>query len=403
MTGRLAIAMFVAFAGAYFLSALLRAITATLAPAFSAELGLRAADLGLLAGAYFLGFSLLQLPLGAALDRFGPKRVLLALLGVASAGCLAFAAAQGLQTLFAARMLIGMGVSACLMAPLTAYRRFYEPAGQLRANSWMLMTGSLGMLASTLPVQWLLPVTGWRGLFVVLAAGLLLAGVAIAAVVPADSPARGKSSQAGDEGYRQVFRHPAFLRAAPMGFFIYGGLIAVQALWAGPWLTRVAGRSPAEAAQGLFLVNGCMLLAFMGWGIVMPRLVSRGIHADALMSWGLPLCLVVLAVLVVAPEPAGAGAWALWCVACTVVCLSQPAIGQAFEQHAAGRALSAFNLVIFTGVFGIQWSIGLLIDAAVARGHDEALAFRFALAVFWGLSLLSYLWFLLSPRKRAAR
>ena len=106
---------------------------------------------------------------------------------------------------------------------------------------------------------------------------------------------------------------------------------------------------------------------------------------------------------VVAPEPAGAGAWAFWCVACTVVCLSQPAVGQAFEQHAAGRALSAFNLVIFTGVFGIQWSIGLLIDAAVARGHDEALAFRFALAVFWGLSLLSYLWFLLSPRKRAAR
>ena len=85
------------------------------------------------------------------------------------------------------------------------------------------------------------------------------------------------------------------------------------------------------------------------------------------------------------------------------VCLSQPAVGQAFEAHAAGRALSAFNLVIFSGVFAIQWSIGLLIDWAVARGHDEAFAFRFALAVFWGLSLLSYLWFLLWPRKSAAR
>jgi hypothetical protein len=32
----------------------------------------------------------------------------------------------------------------------------------MRASSWMLMTGALGMVASTLPVQWLLPITGWR-------------------------------------------------------------------------------------------------------------------------------------------------------------------------------------------------------------------------------------------------
>lgn len=403
MTGRQAIAMFMAFAGAYFLSALLRAVTATLAPAFSVELGLRAADLGLLAGAYFLGFSLLQLPLGAALDRFGSKRVLLVLLAVAAAGCVAFAAAEGLQTLFAARMLIGMGVSACLMAPLTAYRRFYSPADQLRANSWMLMTGSLGMLASTLPVQWLLPLIGWRGLFVVLAAGLMLAAAAIALVVPRDSPAVAGGASTRHGGYRQVFRHPAFVRSAPLGFFVYGGLIAVQSLWAGPWLTRVAGQTPAEAAQGLFLVNACMLLAFMAWGIVMPKLAGSGIKAEALMLWGLPLCLVVMAAVVVVPEPAGAGAWAFWCVSCTVVCLSQPAVGQAFEQHAAGRALSAFNLVIFSGVFGIQWSIGLLIDSAVARGHDEAFAFRLALAVFWSLSSCSYLWFVLWSRKGTVR
>ena len=62
-------------------------------------------------------------------------------------------------------MLIGAGVGACLMAPLTCYRRIYTPAAQLRANSWMLMTGSLGMVASTVPVQWLLPLLGWRGLF----------------------------------------------------------------------------------------------------------------------------------------------------------------------------------------------------------------------------------------------
>ena len=83
--------IFTAFAFAYFFSALLRAVTATLAPVFSAELGLQAADLGLLAGAYFFGFALLQLPLGRALDRFGPRRTLLVLLAVAVIGCAAFA------------------------------------------------------------------------------------------------------------------------------------------------------------------------------------------------------------------------------------------------------------------------------------------------------------------------
>ncbi|MFY7915691.1 MAG: MFS transporter, partial [Rubrivivax sp.] len=161
----LAARIFLAFAFAYFFSALLRAVTATLAPTFSAELGLKAADLGLLAGAYFLGFSALQLPLGQALDRLGPKRVLLCLTTLAVLGCGAFALAQSLPGLILARVLTGMGLAAGLMAPLTCFRLRFSQAAQFRSNSWMLMSGSLGMLASTLPVQWLLPVWGWRGLF----------------------------------------------------------------------------------------------------------------------------------------------------------------------------------------------------------------------------------------------
>jgi MFS family permease len=149
-------------------------VTATLAPTFSAELGLGAADLGLLAGAYFFGFAAMQLPLGRALDHFGPRRVLLVLLALAVLGCGAFAMATSLAGLIVARLLMGAGLAACLMAPLTCYRRLFSPAAQLRANSWMLMTGSLGMLASTLPVQWLLPQVGWRGLFWGVAAMLVV-------------------------------------------------------------------------------------------------------------------------------------------------------------------------------------------------------------------------------------
>jgi len=146
--------VFFAFAVAYFLSALLRAITATLSPTLSMEFGLHARDLGLLAGGYFLGFSMTQLPLGHWLDAYGPKKVVLRFLAMAVVGCLAFALATNFIGLFLSRMLIGAGVSACLMAPLTGYRRWLTPDIQQRANSWMLMTGSFGMLAATLPVQW---------------------------------------------------------------------------------------------------------------------------------------------------------------------------------------------------------------------------------------------------------
>ncbi|HEY6134790.1 MAG TPA: MFS transporter [Rubrivivax sp.] len=397
-TRTLAVRMFLSFAFAYFFSALLRAVTATLAPSFSAEMGLGASDLGLLAGAYFLGFASLQLPLGSALDRFGPKRVLLAMMVIAVAGCAAFALATGLAGLVLARGLIGMGVAACLMAPLTCFRRHFSPAAQLRANSWMLMTGSLGMLASTLPVQWLLPAWGWRGLFWAVAAALLLAMSLVWAWVPRDAPTRSTGAQA-TAGYASIVSHPTFVRSAPLGFFLYGGLVAVQSLWAGPWLTRVAGWSAAEAAGGLFAINLGMLFAFMAWGILMPRLSARGVGAQRLMARGLPLSLVLLALIVLRPEPAGAGLWALWCVSCSFVSLSQPAVGQAFPAHLAGRALSAFNLVIFSGVFCIQWGIGLGVDLLRSGGWPEPAAFRFAFAFFGACCALSYLWFLKPPRR----
>ncbi len=391
-TPRQAVTLFLTFAFTYFLSALLRAVTATLAPVFSAELGLKAADLGLLSGAFFLGFACMQLPLGKALDRWGPRRTVLVLLSVAVLGCAAFAWAQGLAALTGARVLIGAGVGACLMAPLTLYRRLFSDAAQLRANSWMLMTGSLGMLASTLPVQWLLPQIGWRGLFWCLA-GLLALGMALIAWKVQPDPA--PSSVSGPAvRYRDIVRHPMFMRMAPLGFFLYGGMIAVQSLWAGPWLTRVTGLAPVAAAEGLFGINLAMLAAFFSWGWLMPRLVRKGFDAAGLMALGVPVALVLLFVNAALGAEAGAVHWGLWCVASTFVSVSQPAVGAAFPSEQAGRALSAFNLVIFSGVFSVQWGIGLLVDALRRTGLAEADAFRAAFAVLGAACLLAYAWFM---------
>jgi predicted MFS family arabinose efflux permease len=391
LTRRQAVWVFLAFAFAYFFSALVRAVTATLAPIFSAELGLDAGQLGLLGGAYFLGFALMQLPLGSALDRWGAKRVLLSFLALAVLGCLAFALSGSLPQLLLARFLIGAGVSACLMAPLTCFRRLFSSAVQLRANAWMLMSGSLGMLASTLPVQWLLPVLGWRGLFMAVALLFALAGGLIAWLVPPDARVS-PQPQASVGGYRQVFAHPVFVRMAPMGFFVYGGMVAMQSLWIGPWLTQVTGRSAVGAAQGLFLVNLAMLVAFLSWGLLMPRLICAGWAGERLIALAWPANVLCLGAILWQGPEAGPSLWTLWCVCASVVTLGQPALGQAFPAALAGRALSAFNLLIFSGVFALQWTIGLGLDALLAMGWPVVQAYRLVFGLFMAVCTLSFLW-----------
>ena len=391
-----AIVVFIAFAATYSLSALVRAIIATLSPVLSQEFALQSRDLGLLAGGYFLGFAATQLPLGTWLDKHGPKRVIACFLVLAVLGCLVFSVASSFTGLLLGRVLIGMGVSACLMAPLTGFRRWLAGPTLLRANSWMLMSGSLGMLASTLPVQWLLPLVGWRPLFWALAALVLLAIAVIAWAVPAwqrdSEPADGQAT--ARTSYAEVWRSRYFQKMSPLAFFNYGGLVAVQTLWAGPWMIKVCGYTPLEAATGLFYINAVMLVTFWGWGLLNPRLAKAGWHTDRLMTWGVPVSLAVLAINIYSGPRTGWVGWAAFCMASTVISLSQPAVGLSFKPALAGRALSAFNLVIFAGVFAVQWGIGLLVDAFAALGLAQIASFQAAFSVFLCCCIAAYAYFL---------
>ena len=396
-----AIVVFVAFAFAYFLSSLVRAITATLSPTLTQEFALDAQDLGLLAGGYFLGFAAMQLPLGAWLDRHGPKKVILYFLLVAVLGCMAFALAESFTGLLLARLLTGVGVSACLMAPLTGYRRWFAANSQMRANSWMLMTGSFGMVASTLPVQWLMPLVGWRALFWALAAWVGLAMLLIAWQAPRwqSVAISGSKPAAPETSYAEVWRHPYFRKMAPMAFFIYGGLVAMQTLWVTPWMIRVAGFTPLQAATGLFWLNMAMLGTFWAWGLVYPGLARLGYNADRLISHGMPLSFILLALIIAAGPGIGdwaGAAWALYCMSCTFISLAQPAVAMAFRPELAGRALSSYNLLVFAGVFAVQWGIGLAIDGFRALGWTEVSAFQTAMAIYLLCTMVSYAYFLMT-------
>lgn len=393
INARRALPVFVVFAAGYFLSSLVRGVTATLAPTLTREQGLTAGQLGLLGGAYFLGFAVLQLPLGNWLDRYGPKRVLLACLSGAVASCLAFAMANGFGMMLLARFIGGIGVSACLIAPLTGARIWLDAKRQQAANSWMLMAGSLGLLMATLPVQWLLPSYGWRVIFIGLAACFALTMLGTAWLVPGAEAQRTAERMPLIRSYRPIFAHPYFRRIAWLGFVNYGILVALQTLWVGPWLTEVTGRTPQEAATGLFAINLTMLFVFWGWGLINPRLHALGLGAERLMVWGTPLSIAALGVFAWLGPEAGWITFAIYCVLSSVLSLTHPAVGAAFPAALAGRAISAFNLVLFVGVFLAQWAIGSGIDLLRAANWPAAHAFQ---AVFGVLALccaLSYGWF----------
>ena len=102
----------------------------------------------------------------------------------------------------------------------------------------------------------------------------------------------------------------------------------------------------------------------------------------------------MLTYIIAAGQQAGAVAWAVYCMASTFVALAQTAVGMAFEAALAGRALSAYNLVLFLGIFVVQWGLGLLIDAFKSQGVQEVAAYQGALVVFALSCLASYVWFL---------
>ena len=392
-----AVIIFLIFAFSYFTSALIRAITATLSPALTIEFELQARDLGLLGGGYFLGFAAMQLPAGYWLDKYGPKKVVMILLSIAVLGCFAFSISNSFIKLLISRTFIGVGVAACLMGPLTGYRKWFPTEFQQRLNSWMLMFASFGMLVSTVPVQFLLPIIGWRWIFFGLAMIFLLLILLIFLNVPQwenDNSTKTDHPNSLLANYSVIFKDSYFKKLAPIAFFNYGGFVAIQTLWAGPWLKKMSGYDPTQAANGLFWMNLSMMIGFLGLGFVVPILYKKGFSVDKVISYSLPFSFIALLNLILSGTNSGALYVTLFLVFSIGSTLGQPAIGMYFSKEIAGKALSAFNLLIFTGAFVTQWGIGLIIDLVKSFGYSEIIAFQTSFTVLLCCCIGSYLFFL---------
>ena len=390
------IIIFCVFAFGFFISNLLRSITATLTPVLTSEFDLTAGNLGLLAGGYFLGFSLMQIPAGLLLDKHGPKKVVAYLLLIALVSTISFAFAKSFAGLLISRFFIGVGVAACLMGPLTGYRVWFEDKYQQRANSWMLMVASFGFVISTLPVQILLPMIGWRSIFLIITILILLSILLILVFAPSWNNVQNQNIQSTDStGHlSDVWKNKFFISLIPLAFLNYGGVQAIQTLWAGPWMLNVSGYSPLDSATGLFWINITMLFAFMFWGYILPKFSSLGIDSIKIVKIGLPISYVVLFTIIIMGQKAGATMFTLYILSSIVLSLTQPALALSFPQNLAGKSLTSINVFIHSGTFFVQWGIGLLIDLSKNMGASTITSYKISFSIFLILCILSYLFFI---------
>ena len=382
-----------AYAAGYFLSYGLRSVNAVIAPELMQELSITAAGLGLLTSAYFLAFGLFQLPLGLLLDRFGPRRVEAALLMVAAAGCALFGIGTTLVTLAVARALIGLGVSACLMASFKAFSQWF-PADRLPSlTATIMVAGGLGALSASVPVEAALPVFGWRGMFF-LFAGLLVMTAGLVMTVP-DHAADGYRESFGKQirTLGGIYGNRIFWRFAPQGCLISGGFMAIQGLWAVPWLIEVNGATRSDAAGVLFLMGLAMLAGFVFVATCSGWLARRNIPPMLLLTVGMGLGLVVELAIILG---LARSAW-LWPLLGLSFSLSNIVYSQltaAFPIAISGRVNTALNLMVFVGAFGLQWGIGAAVDAFAAGGMARPDAFRVTFAALLVAQGLAFAWFL---------
>jgi MFS family permease len=400
---QLALRVLLPFAAGYFLSFLYRTVNAVLAPHIARAVQLDAGDLGLMTGVYFLTFASFQLPLGMLLDRFGPRRVEAALLLFAAAGAFTFSVADSGGTLIFGRALVGLGVSACLMAALKANVQWFAPSRLPLMNGVILSAGGLGAVAATAPVQAALNFTDWRGIYGITAGITLLVAMALFAVVP-DKPGKpsGDSLRTQLREVGRIFRDRTFLRVMPVGALAMGGFLAVQGLWAGPWLRDVAGLGPDGVAAGLTVMAASMAAGFLLMGMIADRLAR--LHVPVVVVGGIGMTLFWLAGLAMVLGWSGAplllcGLFGFFGASSS---LMYAVVTQLFPPHLAGRATTSINLVMFLAAFVLQWGIGAVIGLW-PKGETgwPPEAFMVAFAIPSGMMAVALAWFI--PMARTGR
>jgi predicted MFS family arabinose efflux permease len=393
------------FALGYFLSSLLRAVNAVVAPDLVRDAGLTPAGLGLLTAAYLGAFALFQLPLGVLLDRYGPRKVQSGLLALAAAGCLGFAASPAFAGLFLSRAVIGLGFSAGLMAGYKSSANWVPLRRRALANTAIMSFGALGIAVSTEPTELLVSHVGWRYAFAVFAGLILMVAAAILAVAPrndtrgAPAPLRQQIAE-----MLAIMRTPLFARVAPLLALTSGLQIGIQTLWAGPWLRDCLGLSRDEVARHLLWMAIAFIIGILSVGFVADRLGRRGVGPMTVLLGCNILYFLAQIVIIARIDWLATPAWLMVGAIGQAAILAFPWFGVRVGESLAGRSNATLNFVMFIAAFASQYAAGLIIGLfpATATGYDPR-GYSWALFIFLVLQLTAFFWYWLEAPHRNAK
>jgi MFS family permease len=398
--------IFLPFAFAYFLSYIFRGVNAVIFPYLERDIGITAADLGLLTSAFFLFFALIQPIQGVALDRYGPRKVQTVLLLVAALGSALFGFCSSFAELVAARILIGIGFAGGLMAAIKIFTLWYPPRQWGVVTGFHMMAGGAGSMAATLPVQWSLSLMSWQGLFFWLAGICLAAAVILFAVVP-ESPPTGRR-----DSLREQFKVTGIVmtdgfywRLQPLMAVQQLAFIGCISLWIGPWLRDVGGIADKEVRADIQLyATAVMTLGFASSGVIAQFCRRLGVSDFASVGVTSLLFTLVCGWIAFLPPIHPLLPWALFGLLGAGVIQYLPVMVAAFPPSYAGRVTTSSNFVVFLVIFAGQWAMGKVVDLwpRTATGY-AADGYSWAFGALFILQLAALAWMLLSRGRPMAR
>lgn len=260
-----------------------RVSNAVIAPSLIQELSLHPETLGILGGAYFYSFALLQIPMGPMLDRIGPRMVVTFFPLIGALGAFLFASGQSLTGALFGRILIGVGMAPILMGSLKVFTLEFPPEKFATLIGILISIGTLGSFFATSPLAYLNTTIGWRMTFVL--AGVMTAVLAffvfwvLRRKKGGDEKPRFSLSSEPKIGVFQsiqlILGSLTFWQIGTIAFFMYGTLVGLQGLWLGPYLMEIKGYSPIQAGNVLMMFAIGMVVG----GPISGRLSDRTFHS----------------------------------------------------------------------------------------------------------------------------
>jgi MFS family permease len=391
----------------YMVSQFLRNSIGVIAPNLAAELSLSASEIGVLSSTFFFAFAGAQIPLGIALDRYGPKACMLVCSVIAIAGAVLFALATSPWILIVARALMGIGSSCYLMAPLALYAKRYAPDRFSMLVGLQLGLGSVGTLLATAPLAWSTAAIGWRATFLVVAGIVGAMGVLVALVVRSEKESEPHHNETFGEsiaGVMEALRTPSVVPLFMMQLATYSSFVLIVGLWGGPYLTHIYGYDLTSRGDILFLaaagqIAGAFVLGpldrvFGNYKVpVFVGLVLTALFLGALSVFGrMPVAWTVVCFI-------GVGFFSAY----TSILIAH---GKSlFAPRLVGRGMTLLNMGTMGGVFLTQTVSGLVIDLFPrVNGGYPIEAYRLVFALQFAFLLVAGMAYLAAhdPRARAS-